>query len=245
MVHPEKADRPLLVFLHEGLGSVAMWKDWPARTCAAIDCRGLVFSRYGYGRSTPRPTAEKWPVQFMHTQAQDFLPAFFESLGIDTRRDKPILVGHSDGASIALLYAASFAERIKAVVAMAPHLFVEDVTLRNIELARSSYLSTDLPQRLAPYHEHVDSAFWGWNDIWLYPPFRDWNIEAEVAQIACPILAIQGRQDEYGSLAQVERIAELATDTTLHIIDDCRHSPHRDKPEEVTDLITAFVRRLP
>lgn len=244
LLHPERTDRPLLVFLHEGLGSVAMWKDWPAKVCSVLQCRGLVFSRYGYGKSTPRPAQEKWLPDFMHHQAQQFMPAFFEALDVDTRRDRPILVGHSDGASIALLYAATFPDQIQALIVMAPHLFVEDATIQNIELAKSTYLSSDLPEKLARYHDNVDSAFWGWNDVWLSASFREWTIEDEVAQIRCPVLAIQGREDEYGSLAQIEGIAERAPDVQLYVIDDCRHSPHRDKPEQTTDAIAAFVRGL-
>ncbi len=245
LLHPERTDRPLLVFLHEGLGSVAMWKDWPAKVCSVLQCRGLVFSRYGYGKSTPRPANEKWPPDFMHYQAQQFMPTFFKALNIDTRRDRPILVGHSDGASIALLYAAAFPDHTQALVVMAPHLFVEDVTVQNIELAKSTYLSTNLPEKLARYHNDVESAFWGWNDVWLSAPFREWTIEEHMAQIRCPVLAIQGRKDEYGSLAQIEGIAERAPDVQLYVIDDCRHSPHRDKPEQTTDAIAAFVRGLP
>mgnify|MGYP000935001467 CR=1 FL=1 len=244
LIQSDKTDRPLLVFLHEGLGSVAMWKDWPANLCRLLDCRGLVFSRYGYGKSTPRPAQEDWSPDFMHIQAQQFLPAFFTALGIDTRSDQPILVGHSDGASIALLYAAAFPERIRAAAVLAPHLFVEEATVRNIELARKAYLNTDLPQKLQRYHEDVDSAFWGWNNVWLSPEFKAWNIEDEVAHILCPILAIQGREDEYGTLAQIEQIAQLTPDVELYVIDDCRHSPHRDKPEQTSDAIVAFVRAL-
>lgn len=244
MLHPERKERPLLVFLHEGLGSVGMWKQWPAKTCDILNCRGLVFSRYGYGKSTPRPHHEQWSADFMHVQAQQFLPAFFEALDMDPQNDRPVLVGHSDGASIALLYAAAFPDKICAAAVLAPHLFVEDVTVRNIENAKSAFLSTDLPQKLARYHDDVESAFWGWNDIWLNPAFREWNIEEEVANILCPVLAIQGREDEYGSLAQVEHLAALSGNVKLYIIDDCRHSPHIDKPEETTDAIAAFVRTL-
>ena len=244
LLNPERTDRPLLVFLHEGLGSVAMWKDWPAKVCSVLQCRGLVFSRYGYGKSTPRPAHERWQPDFMHHQAQQFMPALLAALGLDTRRDRPILVGHSDGASIALLYAAAFPDRIRALIVLAPHLFVEDATIQNIELAKSAYLSTNLPEKLARYHDNVESAFWGWNDVWLSAPFREWTIEDEVAQIQCPVLAIQGREDEYGSLAQIEGIANRASDVQLYVIDDCRHSPHRDKPEETTDAIAAFVRAL-
>ncbi len=244
MLRPEATDRPLLVFIHEGLGSVGMWKQWPAHTCDTLDCRGLVFSRYGYGKSTARPHNERWAVDFLHIQAQQFMPAFFEALGLDTRKDRPVLVGHSDGASIALLYAAAFPDRIRAAAVLAPHLFVEDVTIRNIENAKAAFSSTDLPQKLARYHADVDSALWGWNDAWLNPAFRDWNIEEEVARIQCPVLALQGRDDEYGTLAQVEHLAELARNASLYIMDDCRHSPHIDKPQETTDAIAAFVRKL-
>jgi len=243
-IHPDRTDRPLLVFLHEGLGSVSMWKDWPANLCRLLNCRGLIFSREGYGKSTPRPAQEHWSSNFMHIQAQQFLPAFFAALGIDTRTDQPILIGHSDGASIALLYAAAYPEHIRTAAVLAPHLFVEDATIKNIELARKAYLNTDLPQKLQRYHDDVDSAFWGWNNVWLSPEFKAWNIEDEVARIRCPILAIQGREDEYGTLAQVEHIAQLATNVELYVIDDCRHSPHRDKPEQTADAIVAFVRRL-
>src|SRR5690606_18306167 len=215
-----------------------------ANLCRLLDCRGLVFSRHGYGKSTPRPAQEQWPASFMHTQAQQFLPAFFTALGIDTRSDQPILIGHSDGASIALLYAAAFPDRIRATAVLAPHLFVEAATLRNIELARQSYRKSDLPDKLRRYHDDVESAFWGWNNVWLSPAFGQWTIEDDVALIRCPILAIQGREDEYGSLAQIEQIAHLAADVRLYVIDDCRHSPHRDKPQETTDAIVAFVRAL-
>ncbi|AHG64777.1 alpha/beta fold hydrolase [Advenella mimigardefordensis] len=244
VIHSDRRDRPLLVFLHEGLGSVAMWKDWPANLCQLLDCRGLVFSRYGYGKSTPRPAQEQWATDFMHIQAQQFLPAFFSALGIDTRTDQPILIGHSDGASIALLYAAAFPEQVRATAVLAPHLFVEDATVKNIALARQAYLTTDLPEKLQRYHDDVDSAFWGWNDVWLSAAFQTWNIEDEVADIRSPILAIQGREDEYGSLAQIEHIAQLAANVELYVIDDCRHSPHRDKPEQTSDAIVAFVRAL-
>ena len=244
LIQPERLDRPLLVFLHEGLGSVAMWKDWPRNLCRILDCRGLVFSRYGYGKSTPRPHDERWSADFMHIQAQQFMPALFAALGIDTRKDRPILVGHSDGASIALLYAAAFPDRIHAAAVLAPHLFVEDVTVRNIEMARVAYLNSELPGKLQRYHDDVDSAFWGWNDVWLSPAFGQWNIESDVARIRCPVLAIQGREDEFGSLAQIEHIAQLTADVRLYVIDDCRHSPHRDKPDQTTDAIAAFVRSL-
>jgi pimeloyl-ACP methyl ester carboxylesterase len=238
-ISPEKTDRDLIVFLHEGLGSASMWKDWPAQVCAATNTRGLVFSRYGYGRSTPRPADEKWPVEFMHEQARDALPALFSALALDEER--PILFGHSDGGSIALLYASFYPERVKAIAVAAPHIFVEDITIDNIENARKAYLTTDLPAKLGRYHQDVDSAFWGWNDIWLNPAFRAWNIEKYLAGIRCPILAIQGEGDEYGTLEQIRGIARLAPRARLCIIPDCGHSPHRDQPQAVIDALIPFL----
>ncbi len=237
-IAPERADAPLVVFLHEGLGSIAMWKDFPARLCEAGDFRGLVFSRPGYGGSTPRAEDETWDVDFMHRQATEVLPPFFAALGIV---EPPWLFGHSDGGSIALLYAARFPERVAGLVVLAPHIFVEDVTVANIELARRAYLETDLRDKLARYHDDVDSAFWGWNRIWLHPPFRDWNIEAELSAVRCPVLAVQGLDDEYGSLRQIRGIAERVPGTTLLEVPECGHSPHRDQPETVIVAAVSFI----
>jgi pimeloyl-ACP methyl ester carboxylesterase len=228
-----------LVFLHEGLGSLAMWKDYPASLCRALRARGFVFSRPGYGRSTPKPAHEKWPVDFMHAQAYDVLPALFAEVDMPAR---PWLFGHSDGGSIALLYAAAFPDRVAGVIAVAPHLFVEDVSVKSIEAARVAYETTDLRERLARYHDHPDSAFRGWNDIWLDPAFRAWNIEAEVANVRCPVLAVQGVDDEYGTMAQIDRLAARVPQARLVKLADCGHSPHRDQPERLTDAVVAFVR---
>jgi len=231
--------RPVVVFLHEGLGSVAMWKDFPARLCSALDLRGLVYSRPGYGNSTPRPHAQRWPVDFMHRQAAVVLPALLAALDVPPR---PWLFGHSDGASIALLYAAAFPDAPAGVVALAPHLFVEEVSVRSIEAARHAYLSTDLRAKLARHHRDPDSAFFGWNDIWLDPAFRSWNIEEAMARIRCPLLAIQGEDDEYGTMAQVDRLAQRVPQARLLKLAACGHSPHRDQPDRVVDAVAQFVR---
>jgi pimeloyl-ACP methyl ester carboxylesterase len=185
-----------------------MWRDFPDRLCAAAGCRALVWSRPGYGRSTPRASGERWPPSYMHHQALEVLPALLRALAVAT---PPWLLGHSDGASIALLHAARFA--VAGCVVMAPHLFVEPVSLASIEQARRAYLDSDLRERLARYHDDPDSAFWGWNDIWLAPAFRDWNIEAEIAGIGAPLLAIQGLDDEYGTLAQIHAVARRVPQT--------------------------------
>jgi len=224
----DRAGRPLLVFLHEGLGSRSMWRDFPQRLCDAGGFRGLVYSRPGYGRSTPRAHDERWGVDFMHRQAHELLPALLQALYI---AEAPWLLGHSDGGSIALLHAARHPEAVAGLVVMAPHLFVEDISVASIQRTREIFDSTDLRQRLARHHDDVDSAFWGWNHIWLDPAFRAWNIEAEVAHIRCPLLAIQGVDDEYGTLEQIHRIQRRLPGTQLLELAQCAHSPHRDQPE--------------
>jgi pimeloyl-ACP methyl ester carboxylesterase len=236
-VGAQKSPHPTVVFLHEGLGSVAMWKDFPARLCEAHGLRGLVFSRYGYGQSTPKPPDERWPPEFMHEQAHEMLPALLSELGIE----RPWLFGHSDGGSIALLYAARFPTCVSGVVAVAPHLFVEDVSITSIEQARDAYATTDLRERLARYHDDPDSAFRGWNDAWLSPAFRSWSIEAEVTSITCPVLAVQGEDDEYGTLEQIRAIARRLPKTRLLVIPKCGHSPHRDQPELLADNAARFI----
>ncbi len=238
-----EGDGPLVVFLHEGLGSLAMWRDFPARLCAAAGTRGLVYSRPGYGRSTPRDPEEAWDLDFMHRQAHEVLPALLQALDIDTTRDKPWLFGHSDGGSIALLHAARFPDRVAGSIVLAPHILVEDVSVTSIEKARTAYRETDLRARLARYHDDPDSAFWGWNRIWLHPPFRHWTIEAEIAAIRGPLLAVQGLDDEYGTLEQIRGIARRVPQTELLELPDCGHSPHRDQPQRLIAATTSFLAR--
>ena len=233
------AAQPVVVFLHEGLGSVAMWKEFPERFCTDHGFRGLVFSRYGYGESTPKPADEQWTPDFMHAQAHEVLPALLEHLGIV----HPWLFGHSDGGSIALLHAARF--EVSGIVVVAPHVLVEDVSITSIEQAREAYATTDLRTRLARYHDDPDSAFRGWNDVWLNPAFRSWNIEAELATIRCPVLAIQGEDDEYGTLAQIRGIQAKLPKTRLLVIPKCGHSPHRDQPETLARESARFILENP
>lgn len=238
----ESANAPLIVFLHEGLGSLAMWKDFPQRLCDAAGCRGLVYSRPGYGRSTPRAPEEAWGQDFMHRQAHEVLPALLAALGVDSAARPPWLFGHSDGASIALLYAAHFTRQVAGVIVLAPHILVEDLSVASIEQARIAYRETDLRGRLAKYHDDPDSAFWGWNRIWLDPAFRTWSIEAEIASIACPLMAVQGLDDEYGTLEQIRGIARCVPGTRLLELPDCGHSPHRDQAATVIDAAATFIR---
>ncbi len=216
------AGRPLVVFLHEGLGSVAMWRSFPADFCAAHGFAGFVFSRPGYGRSTP--VGEKWRPDYMHAQAFEILPALLERAGIA----RPWLFGHSDGGSIALLHASRF--DVAGVVAVAPHLFVEPVSIESIEKARVAFESADLRERLARYHDDPEAVFRRWNDVWLSPEFRAWNIEAEIGTISAPILAAQGEDDPYGTLEQIRAIQRRLPKTRLLVIPECGHSPQRDQP---------------
>ncbi len=230
--------RPALVLLHEGLGSVAMWRDFPSRLAHATGCDALVYSRYGYGKSDPLTAPRE--VRYMHDEALSVLPELLDELAIA----RPILVGHSDGGSIALIHAGTRIRPVAAVVTLAAHVLVEDISVQSIAAAKVAYETTDLRTKLARYHADVESAFWGWNRIWLHPEFRAWNIEAYLPAIACPVLAIQGEDDEYGTMEQMRRIGALVPDVELLELEDCRHSPHKDQPQTTLDAITRFVDRV-
>ncbi len=238
-------DRPLVIFLHEGLGSVAMWKDFPLQLCEAASCRGLVYSRPGYGKSTPRDSHDIWQPDFMHRQAFEVLPALLKVLGIDTATNPPLLYGHSDGGSITLLFAARYPNNTMATIVAAPHIFVEDISVSSIEETKIAYQTSSLRSKLARYHDDVDSAFWGWNDIWLNPAFRHWNLTQAIKTISCPLMAIQGLDDEYGTLEQIRSIKRILPKTTLLEIPNCGHSPHRDQPEALIDACVSFIRPHP
>lgn len=240
-LNAQNTESPLIIFLHEGLGSLAMWKQFPQQLCDAVQCRGLVYSRPAYGRSSPRPADEKWGVDFMHRQAYDVLPCLLSALSVDTRNDPPWLFGHSDGGSITLLYAARYPDQLAGAIVLAPHIMVEPVTVSSIEQARIVYLETNLREKLARYHDDVDSAFWGWNDIWLNPDFLQWSIEAELENISCPLLAVQGLDDEYGSLEQIRGIQRRLPHTELLELAECGHSPHKDRAESVISTAGHFI----
>ena len=231
-VNRDHGGAPLIVFLHEGLGCVAMWRDFPPRLCDACGCRGLVYSRYGYGGSTPRSPGEGLPADFLEREAREALPAFLRAAGAEAR---PWLFGHSDGASIALLYAAAFPQALSGAVVLAPHIFVEDVTIAGIAAAKRVYEATDLRRRLARYHPDPDTVFAGWHERWLDPAFREWNIEALLPAIRRPVLAMQGFDDEYGTMAQLDGIKQHVPHAELLKLAGCGHSPHRDQPQAVID----------
>ncbi len=245
-----------LVFLHEGLGSVSLWtqrgQSWPEALCQATGCTGWLYSRRGYGQSDPvadvrgEPRMEGfWHIgrhepDYMHREALDVLPALLRELDIH----RPLLVGHSDGATIALLHASAHA--VSGCAVLAPHVFVEEVSVQAIARARDAYLQdpdspTGLRQRLARHHRDVDNAFWQWNDVWLSDAFRRYNIERECTAIGCPLLLVQGENDEYGTLDQLHAIQRAAPQADLHALPDCGHSPHRDQPQVLTELLLPFV----
>jgi benzoate-CoA ligase len=225
-----------IVFLHEGLGSISLWRDFPQRLAAACGCNALVYSRYGNGFSDA--LAEPRRPDYMHREALEVLPELLERLSIR----EPMLFGHSDGASIAIIHAARHA--VAAAILCAPHVFVEDLALRSIRASKAAYESTDLRSRLARHHADVDRTFRGWNDIWLHDDFRQWNIEHCLADMRCPVLAIQGADDEYGTFEQIDRIAAKSASVEVCKLADCRHSPHRDQPEAVISATVRFTREL-
>ncbi|SAK47965.1 lactonase [Caballeronia fortuita] len=238
----DRTDAPIALFLHEGLGSIALWKDWPQMLCDRLNCRGLVYSRPGYGRSTPRRPEEKWPVEFLHRQAQSVLPALLDALQIDTReRERMWLIGHSDGSTIALLYASAFPEALAGLAILAPHVFVEPMTVEAIEKVRATYETTSFKDKLRAYHDDVNSAFYGWNDAWLNPAFLQWDIAQEISSIKRPLLVIQGYDDEYASMLQLDKIQAAVEHARLLKLTQCGHSPHRDATHAVNDAIAAFM----
>jgi len=235
---PERA--PTLVLLHEGLGCIALWRDFPARLAEATGCGVFAYSRQGYGRSDPCPLPR--PLDYMNGEAVRVLPEVLDGIGL--RRG--VLVGHSDGASIAALHAGLVRDpRIAGAVLMAPHFFTEPIGLRAIAEARTAYAEGDLRARLAKYHANVDAAFRGWSDAWLDPDFEGWDIRPPLADIAIPVLAFQGESDQYGTRAQVDIVAErVPAPVEVAVLPECRHAPFLEQPERTLELVAGFVRGL-
>jgi pimeloyl-ACP methyl ester carboxylesterase len=234
---PGRADQRPLVLLHEGLGSVGLWRGFPERLAAATRRRTIAFSRYGHGQSDP-PPKPRTPT-FMHEEALEVLPELFTRLDIE----RPILVGHSDGASIALIYAAH--HPVSAVVAIAPHVFVEDICLAEIRQTKETFETTDLRDRMARHHRDPDAAFYGWNDVWLHPEFPQWNIEGELDHISAPLLLIQGTDDQYGTMAQLDSIEQRVSAPITRVHLDCQHSPPTELPDQTAEAIASFTSALP
>jgi len=233
---PGDPGQPPLVLLHEGLGSVRLWRGFPAALAEATGARVVAFSRFGHGDSDP-PPRPRTP-RFMHEEALEVLPGFLEALDIRN----PILVGHSDGASIALIHAA--AHPVQAVIVMAPHVFVEEMCLVEIREAKRVYETEGLRERMARHHRDPDAAFYGWNDVWLHPDFPRWSIEDVLPDIACPVLVIQGEHDQYGTMAQPDTVAAGVAGPVERLHPPCRHAPYLEAPEETLAAAAAFARRV-
>ena len=227
--------RPAIVMLHEGLGSISLWRDLPQRLRERTRCTVVAYSRYGYGRSDV--LREPREPDYMHYEGEVVVPALLAQLHIE----RPILFGHSDGASIALIHAGAHPGAVRALVLEAPHVFVEDISVRSIAEAKTAYATTDLPAKLGRHHADAGATFAGWNDIWLDPRFRDWNIEAYAERVRVPVLLIQGEADEYGTTAQLDAIAARIPGTQTLMVPHAAHSPHRDAPNAVLDAVAAFV----
>ena len=237
--HPpaSRPDAPPLVLLHEGLGSVSTWRDFPATLATHTGRAVFAYSRRGHGQSDARGAG--LDVRFMHREADDVLPRVLDA----ARIARAVLVGHSDGGSIALLAAARWPDRIAALVLEAPHVFVEAQSVASIRRIRERYQADErFRARLAAHHARAAEVFFGWTDVWLNAAFRPWTIGAEVRRVRCPVLALQGLDDEYGTPAQVRAIARLAPGpVTVSLIQNCGHSPHRDQPAAVLDQLSAFI----
>jgi pimeloyl-ACP methyl ester carboxylesterase len=239
-IGPRTHDAPAIVFLHEGLGCLGMWRDFPDRMASATGCGALVYSRLGYGAS--EPVRGPRPVRFMHDEAIDVLPAVIENFKLKD----VILFGHSDGASIAVVYAGARLGPVRALVLEAPHAFVEPVCIESIRQIAGAYETTDLPERLARHHGgNTDSMFRTWTDVWLRPEFLRWNIEEYLPAIGSPVLVVQGEDDRYGTVRQVDAIVtQVGGAASSLVLARCGHSPHSEKPDEVLETAGRFIRKV-
>jgi pimeloyl-ACP methyl ester carboxylesterase len=250
-IGPRPDDAPTIVFLHEGLGCLGMWRDFPDRMASATGCGALVYSRLGYGAS--EPVRGPRPVRFMHDEALDVLPAIIEHFKLE----EVILFGHSDGASIAVIYAGARPRGfggpqgpplrpnpVRALVLEAPHVFVEAICVERITRIAQEYETRRLRERLARHHGgNTDSMFRTWTEVWLTPEFRRWNIEEYLPAIQSPVLVVQGEDDEYGTLRQVDAVVtQVRGPAESLVLAHCGHSPHSDQPDEVLEAASRFVR---
>ena len=238
---PSPEDAPTLVFLHEGLGCVTMWRDFPAKLADATGCGALIYSRLGYGRSDPCQLPR--PVRFMHDEGLDVLPQLLVVAGIR----ECILIGHSDGGSIAIVYAGGTpAPPLRGLITEAAHVFCEALTRQSIRSAKDAFLNGDLRAKLKKYHQsNTDCAFWGWNGAWLHPDFVDWNLEEYLPGIRVPMLAIQGEDDEYGTPDQVDAIARQAgAGVQVLMLPDCGHSPHKNQEAATFEAMNSYIQKI-
>ena len=238
--NPGITNRPTLVFMHEGLGCARMWKDFPKRVSDSTGCPSFTFSRFGYGNSDP--CSLPWKINFMHTQALNLLPQILKQAGIK----KYILIGHSDGGSIGIIFSGSTNTKgLKGLITLAAHVFCEQCSVDSIKQAKKNYEQKDLKKALQKYHgSNTDNAFRGWNNAWLNPNFMNWNIEKYLKKIKVPMLAVQGKDDQYGTDKQIAPIESQVNSIGSFLLDNCRHSPHLDQPEAVLKIMTKFIHQI-
>lgn len=237
---PPPAEAPSLVLLHEGLGCLQLWRDFPDALAKATGLGVFVYSRAGYGKSDPVDLPR--PLDYMSVEAETVLGPVLDEIGFQ----RGVLVGHSDGATIAAIYAGSVADyRVRGLVLMAPHFFSEEVGLAEIRKAKDAFVAGDLRAGLTKYHADPDNTFWGWNDAWLHPDFKDWSVADSIDHFRIPALAIQGQDDQYGTLAQITEIESRAySPVDTLVLEACRHAPHFDQPDAVIQAISEFCARL-
>lgn len=237
---PAPSEKPTIVLLHEGLGCVALWRDFPKKLAEATGWGVFACSRAGYGRSDPVQLPR--PLDYMTREAMDVLPVILDAIGFQ----RGVLLGHSDGASIATIYAGGVEDmRVRGIGLLAPHFFTEPSGLAAIAEAKIAYQTGNLKEKLAKYHTNVDNAFVGWNDAWLDPDFADWNISDAIDYLRIPVLAIQGQDDQYGTLAQIEELENrLYSPLDKAILENCKHAPHLEQEECTLDVVTEFIKRL-
>lgn len=241
-INKNQPHKPLLLFLHEGLGSIEQWKDFPENLCDAVNLDGIVFDRYGYGTSSP--LKEKRPTNYLNIEGEKNLPLLINQLNLN---QSVILIGHSDGGSIALVYASTQPKNLIGCITIAAHVFVEQISVDGIKAFTKMYEeNVKLQNALKKYHgEKINSIFYGWSDTWQTAEFKKWNIEALLKKINCPVLALQGKDDEYGTEKQVKSICENVNGHCKYVmIENAAHSPHQDKPEEVLEEIKQFISNI-
>ncbi|CUH82070.1 alpha/beta fold hydrolase [Tropicibacter naphthalenivorans] len=237
---PAPSEAPTIVLLHEGLGCLALWRDFPAALAKATGWGVFAYSRAGYGQSDPADLPR--PLDYMTREALDVLPQVLDGFGFE----RGVLMGHSDGATIAAIYAGSVEDhRVRGLILMAPHFFTEETGLSEIAKAKTAYETTDLRDKMAKYHRDADNAFRGWNEAWLDPGFKAWHVADVIDYLRIPTLAIQGKDDQYGTLAQIQEVEERSyAPVDMLVLDDCRHAPHQDQPQAVLDGAAEFLTRL-
>jgi len=233
-------DRSTLVFLHEGLGCIEIWRDFPETLCGSLGCSGLVYDRRGYGGS--EMFEGPWPVDYLEMESSTYLPALLKECDIDNA----VLIGHSDGGTISLITAASYSNLVRGIITEAAHIFVEQITIEGIRNAVEAFETTSLKEKFVRYHkEHTETIFYRWANRWLSPEFSNWNIQKDLSKITCPVLVLQGEDDAYGTPAQVEGIAsQVSGPVRVKLIPDCGHTPHFQAKDTVLSEMTRFIREI-